>query len=312
MERALSFGRAMLSLARAAARGTVEVIGRARSARISVREGRVTAATGAEHALGDMLALCGEMDWRAHREALAQGAPAGLVGRWLITQGVASRDSVQRALHLQLHTRLEELFSWEQLDYRFASAMPQEHDGQLPAYAIGLPDVVLRGICRLLSEQDEVQLRKALGGAPFRLSSSGSHIVRGATLLDEERQAVEELQRGASSDLRQLGGRALRTAVAIKLLGGLEPATKGSQRYSLLLRKKRQLRRAAGPASLLELPSGSSPEAARRALRRLACKLHPDRLGVAAPRPLRVASTEVMAALSQAEYSLRSDANTGT
>jgi curved DNA-binding protein CbpA len=72
----------------------------------------------------------------------------------------------------------------------------------------------------------------------------------------------------------------------------------------MLLRKQRQLRRAADARALLEIGPRASPEEARRALRRLAHVVHPDRFGAAEDAAVRSASREVMTALVDAQRRL--------
>jgi curved DNA-binding protein CbpA len=56
---------------------------------------------------------------------------------------------------------------------------------------------------------------------------------------------------------------------------------------------------------LLDLPVDADPADARRALRRLARRVHPDALGPSAPSALRRASSEIMSALIEAERAMR-------
>jgi hypothetical protein len=115
------------------------------------------------------------------------------------------------------------------------------------------------------------------------------------------------LQVGAAVDvILSRGGhgtRAIRALLALELLGAVAPPRPG-QGYSVLLRKQRQLRRNADARALLELGPRATPAEAKRALRRLAHVLHPDRFGDAEAPAIRKASTEIMTALVDAERSL--------
>lgn len=97
----------------------------------------------------------------------------------------------------------------------------------------------------------------------------------------------------------------LRTLAALYQLGFVERRRPDRASYSLLLRKRNQIRKEAGPHALLDIPLGAPPRQARRALWRLAGKLHPDRFGPNAPSFLVHASGEVMGALIRAEAQLR-------
>ena len=88
-------------------------------------------------------------------------------------------------------------------------------------------------------------------------------------------------------------------------LGALVPRHAATHQYTLLLRKHRQLRTRADAHALLELLPSAGAADARRALRRLASRLHPDALGPSAPPELRALSSELMCALVQAERAVR-------
>ena len=85
----------------------------------------------------------------------------------------------------------------------------------------------------------------------------------------------------------------------LELIGAIEP--KRHSAYPLLLRKRRQIREAASPHRLLDLPPGAGPREARKALRRLVSDLHPDRLGADSPEALHRICSEVIAALVAAD-----------
>jgi hypothetical protein len=97
-----------------------------------------------------------------------------------------------------------------------------------------------------------------------------------------------------------------RTWCALRAFGAIVTRPETRIHYTLLLRKRAQLRRRANARELLDLPLGAhvSEDAPRRALRRLALHLHPDRLGPDAPESARALSTEVMQALTRAASSL--------
>ena len=89
-------------------------------------------------------------------------------------------------------------------------------------------------------------------------------------------------------------------------LGALVPRRRTASRpYSLLLRKRQQLRAQAGARALLELGPDADASEARRALRRLAAHLHPDALGPTEPASLRAVSSDMLCALGLAEESVR-------
>ena len=115
------------------------------------------------------------------------------------------------------------------------------------------------------------------------------------------------LESGASVDVlvaaSQGSARAQRTLYALRMIdacGSPEPR----EGYAMLLRKTRQLKRAARAAELLELAPGAQQGDARKALRKLARAVHPDRFGTNAPAAIRSASQQVMSALNRASHDL--------
>jgi hypothetical protein len=88
-----------------------------------------------------------------------------------------------------------------------------------------------------------------------------------------------------------------------RVLGAVSEPNVPLESYSLLLRKRRQIQRKVGAAALLDLREPVRPEQARRAFRRLAYRLHPDRFQCEQPE-LRALSSEVMSVLAAAEAQL--------
>jgi hypothetical protein len=149
--------------------------------------------------------------------------------------------------------------------------------------------------------------RRALGHGHFALTALGRALLdrHGAELYPHEAAMLMLLRDGASAAaLLDVGGnsaRAIRALHAFKLLEAIAAPAPARRPYALLLRKQRQLRRRAPSHVLLETREDASPAESRRALRRLAVALHPDRFGEGTPPPIRRASTEVLAALLRAE-----------
>lgn len=94
----------------------------------------------------------------------------------------------------------------------------------------------------------------------------------------------------------------------LRVLGAAIERPGHDDAYALLLRKHRQLARNVSASALLDLPEAASAEHARRALRKLAQKLHPDRF-MAGDARLYAVSNLVMGALARAENTLRARAN---
>jgi hypothetical protein len=90
---------------------------------------------------------------------------------------------------------------------------------------------------------------------------------------------------------------------ALRAIGALVDRNAELDGYSLLLRKRRELRSRVSARRLLDLPEGAPPSQARLAFRKLVQKLHPDRFHAAQPG-LTDLSNEVMCALVSAEAEL--------
>jgi hypothetical protein len=135
----------------------------------------------------------------------------------------------------------------------------------------------------------ELLLRAAEAGLPDAASHSGELVPTafGRALM----------QAGVELEARS------RAAVWIAALVQAKPENRRA--YGLLVRKREQLRRCVSPRELLELEPYAEASEARKALRRLAAKVHPDALGPAAPALLQGASSELICELVRAENALR-------
>jgi hypothetical protein len=319
---ATSLARALLTLSRADETGVLHVWA-GRGARISIAGGAPCAATleGAdEFTLGDILVERGAFDFEAHEAAmLRQDASTRPVGRWLVEVGVTDHASLAEALRIQLHRRVAQLFRWPGLEYRFVAGNPD-----IGIEAVDAPPHAADLVAHVMRELGDGiavgRARRQLGHEPLELTALGEALLRDAALGRDEaaiRTVLQSARNGSGpgamravpvDDLLTVaggGGRAVRWLWALKVLHAVTPPRAGASAYPLLLRKHRQVRRAADPATLLDLPEHPGPGQARRALRRLAGTLHPDRFGHATDPTLRRISGEVMSALVTAEAELR-------
>lgn len=317
-ESATVLARALLALARAGATGSLDVLARGRSAEVAFEAGfpAFIALRGEEDpCLGDSLFREGAFDTERHLTALAQGGPVGRVGAWLVESGATTEEALAQALEAQVRRRLSRLLSWEGIDLAFRAAPPGAGGARVEPPPPGpkrprrvAETLVLEAMRTALAPLPLVLVRRRLGDGLLVLTPLGKQLLGPAELLPEERAFAPLLERGAPVDelLGAAGGRskALRGLLALRLLGAAAPPSPGGKAYRLLLRKQRQIRMAADPRSLLELPVDSGPAQARRALRRFAKDVHPDRFGGVAHPALREASAEVLVALVAAEARL--------
>ncbi|MGB5810496.1 MAG: J domain-containing protein [Polyangiales bacterium] len=245
-------------------------------ARVLLRLGRM-------HASGSLMLQAG-----SHRARLTldAGQVTGATFQGELSETAADtvagvyRLSRHRALVLRFHTP-------ESCD---SPSLEQSIDAR--ALAIQMTRVAVRAL-------GVADVRRELGSGHYRLSSSDDAILEALAITSEERALASWLVRGVHADdvlnLPGCGLRAYRFLCVLKLVGVALPRGGGS--YPLMLRKRRQVRDAATPHALLDLPEGAGGDDARRALRKLVGELHPDRFGEESSPGLRRASGEVVSAL---------------
>ncbi len=303
---ATSLATALLALERSHATGVLHVRGVPGEARLAIIDGTPRALEGAVAqggSLGDRLARSGGLDVRAHAEALQAGPPPGPIGRWLVESGSARPEAVAHALREQLRERVRALFRWDSVEYRFAAGAPDVGVPVVPD-AVRAADLVLSAMRDALAQEPLLGLRRFLGDGLLVLTPLGEALLEHAALWPDEAAMVPTLRAGAAVDallsIARGSPRALRLLAALRYLRAAASPGATSDTYTLLLRKTRELRRAADAGTLLELDEHADGAAARRSLRRFAGALHPDRFGPEVPTALRNASSEVVGALARA------------
>ena len=307
---AVSLARALLALHRGRGTGVFRVCSGEEVCRLAVVDGVVRAAAGQRDrlTLGDVLMRSGDLDGNAHRRALSQGAAQGPVGGWLVDSGLATRPAVEHALRRQLQARIVELFRARGLDYTW-SAGNAEVGVPWVSEPMATPDLVLSALRGALSAEEAERHVQRLGESKLELSELGEALLHDAALWPDEAAMAALLRAGcdAARVHHVTGGspRVTASLAALVLLSGVRVQESSGMQYQLLVRKRMQVRRGAGPRELLDLPSSARAADARRALRRLASAIHPDALGPAAPDAARSASPDLMAALARAEERLR-------
>lgn len=307
---ATALARSLLSLSRSQATGVLRIDAADRQARVSIVDGTpraIATAFAADDLLGDLLVRSGSVDPRAHAEALSDGGPDGPVGEWLVSTGLAEKSAVAHALRIQLRGRMVRLFGWGSLRLTFD---PGSADVGVALVDEPLPtrDLVLAAMREVVRSESLIAIRKRLGDAPLVLTPLGQELLASAALYPEEAAMLPVLRRGAEpAAILAVGAespRAHRMLFALRMLHAVAPPPPAAS-FRRLLEKHRQVRRSASSQQLLELASGARGDRARRAFRRLAGELHPDRFESAADPAVRKISSEVMQALVRAEADLR-------
>lgn len=280
--------RTLVRLERARATGTLsiipctstgeEVIGRAATLRFE--DGvPVFLATDDEHRLGRFVTTPGGTEG---------DLPCGAT--WLRDAQI-TRGELAHALRRQLRTRLSVILGWQRVALRF-----DRHATEGPRLPEPIParDLVAHALRRSLASV-EPETEAWLRQETWRLRVPLDDVA----LAPHERAMCVPLRQGALGEVvLAVGGnsvRALQVLHAWQRGGLIESARRGDHRE--LLRKRHQLRQRANPQALLDLGPGASRDDARRALRRLVRKVHPDRFD---PQLAR-ASEDVVRALVQAE-----------
>ena len=154
---------------------------------------------------------------------------------------------------------------------------------------------------RIAEQLPHAQLESLAGDGALTLTRTGAHLLEA---LQAREPAHAQLVH-ADPPPSLCCARAV-----LRVLGAANESERAHDAYGLLLRKRREIKRRAPAAALLDLSGPASAGDARKALRRLAARLHPDRFEREHPG-LRALCAEVMCVLAQAEAELRSTRRAG-
>lgn len=307
----IATSRVLLALARSKVSGLLTAVaaGGVRG-EVRLQDGDVVAAKVWPHqddALGDLLLASDAFALDRHASALRadHGPQTGAVGAWLEAHGVADAMAVRAALARQAKGRLLRLVE--------AGAVmhftPGSTQGPIePVWSVGIVEAVTEAFVRILKAVSLDALCRHLGQGKLRWVHG-----QDMTLPEVLRPAEAALVAGADAHtvlgLLAYRGDAARALVGASLCGLIIESTRGQRRhnrsYLALLRKQREVRARRSAETLLEVPMGADRTRARRNLKQLAKRLHPDVFGTDAHPAVRRASEQVMAALTQSCEQIR-------
>lgn len=306
MPGAAALVRGLLVLARAGRTGVLTLCSDQVNARVGVRNGRVVALRVEPDdgdSIGEALRGMGAWDARAAEQA-GTPPPTEPLGRWGVRVGATTQAAVSHALRKQLQRRIVRLFGLDPPELRLS---PGSADVGVPELAEppASAELVVSALRDGVRQVPLWAARRRLGDGMLVATPLGRELLADAVLWPDEQALVPLLEAGASVDtlvhVARGSARAQRTLYALRMVGACGPP-EPRHGYAMLLRKTRQVRRAARAAELLELPpNGAGGDDARRALRKLAHTVHPDRFGESAPVAIRAASHQVMSALIRAQ-----------
>lgn len=294
---AIPVARALLRVADATGPSCVSVLAGARRATLRIERGALLEVTGVDcEPLGDTLLRGGALDDARHRDALHAGFPEQQVGPWLVSVGAASEDAVRAALREQLRLRVALV-----LRLRGAELVRSPALGAPTTFgfseSIDLVQALHTELVAIARELPRDVLLARAGQEALRSTRLGNWLMARlgrdsfATLLTKQPDVDAYAERAA-----------------LRAIGALVSANAEVEGYSLLLRKRRELRNRVSSRRLLDLPDDARPTLARAAFRGLARKLHPDRFQAGEPALLAL-SNEIMRALSRAEAQLSAEAS---
>lgn len=308
--------------------GTLTVRQQACTAELRLRGGFLTAVCGvAVEPLGDSL--------RALRPGPETDAPLDLelepsrtrVGARWVRAGRGTAGEVRLALRRQLTRALDQLLQRpaQSVSFRRALVSPAQARVAEVEVALELDAAVLAALLRRAWAAPAVDTMRVAGSGPLVLSEAGhrlrvrlvSALVRGELARALDALGAPEGERAALCGELARAGAELRCSFAadrahefrharavLRVLGAVVDGPQRGTSFSSLLRKHRQLSRAADPRALLDLEAREERVRAQKALRKLAYALHPDRYQLQDAR-LYAISQRVMAALTEAERQLR-------
>lgn len=305
MPGAAALVRGLLVLARSEESGVLSVESNLARARVGVRRGRVVALR-VEPSDGDFLGSALRRMGAWDERVVEAPSAAEPVGRWGARVGATTAPAVSLALRKQLQRRVVRLFGIDPPELRLTVG-----SADVGVWELDEPpetrELLVGAMRERVAGTALLTARRRLGDGIHVLTPLGRDLLDGAVLWPDERSMLPTLERGGTTSsliaVSRGSARAQRLLYALRCVGACAPPEPRTG-YATLLRKTRQVRTAVRAAELLDLPDGARGPDARRALRKLAAAVHPDRFGTTAPVAIRNASHEVMTALLRAQHDL--------
>jgi hypothetical protein len=300
IERARPLTTALLVLARTAASRILHVRADGHEGTIVVRRGRIVAVTAPCAYFGELALGRAPVNGRTEHVEPLRGET---IGEALVRTGRLAPLAIDPVLRRQMQRRLAVMLGWRGvvLDQR-----PLDGDAPVPVLEGSCPrDLILAALRELVGRAPMEDVRRELSRSAWVLSTSGQDLVHRAALHPDEEAAVTRLRRPASvAELEEAARgseRALRLVLALVRIEAVAvPLARGAN-LALLLSKTRAAR---AHTPLVDI-RGLRPKESRDSIRRLAARLHPDRLGPHAPEAIVAASNRVLGELNRASDQLR-------
>ena len=238
-------------------------------------------------------ASCELMGGRIHAVVLAQRGRAQLANGMGVKARTASGTYVRRR---QVYGRLAVVLAWPRPELHMDQT---SRVGFVMSDPPGISDALLRASRALVARESVEFARRQLTHRPLRLTRLGVSLASAGVLWPHEAALTSLLRRSEGLDaedaLSIVGEtpRTIRSLFALFSLGAVGPVSFHDSRFGMLVRKQRAIQRRAPAWELLGVPKGSSRQDVRRAVRRLAASIHPDRFMTATPHEVSVVSEEV-------------------
>jgi tetratricopeptide (TPR) repeat protein len=184
----------------------------------------------AHETLGRFLVSRGRLDEQRFPQMLSESATRGIpLGEVLVDKGLLTPVELYRALQQNLASKLLDLFTWTEGDFRPVTDAP-EPDSSLE---VRVPQLVVTGVTKMSPQRHVDQAVRPLVGKPLALAPEPPFPLEEIRLSERQNRLVEALARAARTPLRMdelaaatdLADQELtRLLYALAVLGTIAPA----------------------------------------------------------------------------------------